>query len=293
MQGRYGYELANCDVILGTGRHCIVKLATSTRYVTPRKVAMKVAELSTSSHEEAEILFKLSHDNIVEIFDYFLFGDKSYIVLELAGNGNLRNFVRQRGRLGEVLTRKMSEQLFDGVTYLHDAATIAHCDLKCENVLVDAREDIKIADFGQAVDINENSSSTEQKSGSFSESNNNFGGGSNSYDSASTMKGLVSMGGSPAYAAPEVLDGRATDLRAADVWSAAVIIFFMLTAYLPFGCHGNKNIREAMNRPLRWPRPLKLVRKADRSLVQSVLVMEPSQRPAAREVLGELRTNSH
>lgn len=296
MQGRYGYVLSEPAVILGKGRHCVVKLATSTRYQTPRKVAIKINLPSRSSARESEILFQLNHENVVEIFDYFVFQDHSYIVLALAENGDMRNFVRQRGRLGEALALKMCEQIFEGVAYLHDTASVAHCDLKCENVLVDEREDVKIADFGLAVEIAVGSDGTSQPRRT--SNSRNHGDSQNGVpDSCSSRaesispipQGIASLGGSPAYAAPEVLDSLVTDLRAADVWSAGVITFFILTTYLPFGCYGNKNIREAMNRPLRWPRPLKQVKKSDRTFVQSALVLKPSERPTARALLERLQ----
>nr|XP_054770713.1 testis-specific serine/threonine-protein kinase 2-like [Lytechinus pictus] len=294
MQGRFGYVLSEPAVILGKGRHCVVKLASSTRYQTPRKVAIKINSPSPSSAREAEILFLLNHENVVEILDYFVFQDYSYIVLALAENGDLRTFVRHRGRLGEDLAQKMCQQIFEGVAYLHNTASVAHCDLKCENVLVDAREDVKIADFGLAVEIGPDGASKPGRTPCSTHYCNNHNGVLDSSSSSTnclscTPQGIASLGGSPAYAAPEVLDTRVTDLRAADVWSAGVITFLIFTTYLPFGCYGNKNIREAMDRTLRWPRPLKLVKQCSRNFVQSVLMLEPSKRPTARVLLERLQ----
>ncbi|XP_072180259.1 uncharacterized protein [Diadema setosum] len=293
MLGRYGYEVDDRAAPLGRGRHCIVKLATSTRHAPHRKVAIKIVNGTPTAAKEAEILFRLNHENVVEIFDYFVHNDLSYIVLALAENGNLRTFVRQRARLGQALVRKFLRQVFDAVTYLHDTAAVAHCDLKSENILVDADEDLKVSDFGLAVELGHRSSkecdsqdTLDKPSGTPTGSSNDL---INCHKNVSSCadSGTILLGGSPSYAAPEILDGcPAVDLRAADVWSAGVIAFYILTTYLPFGCHGNKNIREAMGRPLRWPRPLRQITKASRTFVQSVLVVEPSQRPTAREAFG-------
>ena len=69
------------------------------------------------------------------------------IVIELAKNGELFEYVSQGGMFKEEVARKYFHQLIEGLEYLHGQG-IAHRDLKPENLLFDENFSLKIADFG-------------------------------------------------------------------------------------------------------------------------------------------------
>ncbi|PNX72906.1 CBL-interacting serine/threonine-protein kinase 1-like protein, partial [Trifolium pratense] len=130
---------------------------------------------------------------------------KIYMVLEYVNGGELFDKISSKGKLTEAHGRKMFQQLIDGVSYCHNKG-VFHRDLKLENVLLDAKGNIKITDF--------NLSALPQHC---------------------RADGLLhTTCGSPNYVAPEILANRGYDGAKSDIWSCGVILYVILTGYLPF-----------------------------------------------------------
>ncbi|KAF8387732.1 hypothetical protein HHK36_026386 [Tetracentron sinense] len=130
---------------------------------------------------------------------------KIYMVLEFVTGGELFDRIALKGRLSEADGRKLFQQLIDGVSYCHDKG-VFHRDLKPENILVDAIGNIKISDFGLSA-----------------------------LPQHFRDDGLLhTTCGSPNYVAPEVLSNRGYDGATSDLWSCGVILYVLLTGYLPF-----------------------------------------------------------
>ncbi|MBA0739724.1 hypothetical protein Gogos_012962, partial [Gossypium gossypioides] len=127
------------------------------------------------------------------------------MVLEYATGGELFVRIASKGKLSEAEGRKFFQQLIDGVSYCHNKG-VFHRDLKLENVLIDDKGNIKISDFGLSAlpqHIRED--------------------------------GLLhTTCGSPNYVAPEILANRGYDGATSDIWSCGVILYVILTGYLPF-----------------------------------------------------------
>ncbi|KAH9766564.1 CBL-interacting serine/threonine-protein kinase 1 [Citrus sinensis] len=110
-----------------------------------------------------------------------------------------------KGRLQEAEGRKLFQQLIDGVSYCHNKG-VFHRDLKLENILLDSKGNIKISDFGLSA-----------------------------LPQHFRDDGLLhTTCGSPNYVAPEVLANRGYDGATSDIWSCGVILYVILTGYLPF-----------------------------------------------------------
>ncbi|KAJ0978617.1 hypothetical protein J5N97_014091 [Dioscorea zingiberensis] len=110
-----------------------------------------------------------------------------------------------KGKLSENEGRKLFHQLIDAVSYCHDRG-VFHRDLKGENILVDAKGNIKLSDFSLSA-----------------------------LDEHVENDGLLhTTCGSPCYVAPEVLANRGYDGAISDIWSCGVILYFILTGKLPF-----------------------------------------------------------
>jgi serine/threonine protein kinase len=111
--------------------------------------------------------------------------------------------MNDNGRLSEDQARRYFTQLLTVLEYLHSEQKVAHRDLKCENVLLDRYNNIRLIDFGlsnQFTDLNPQ---------------------------------LRTACGSPAYAAPEMIQGN-TYTYTADIWSAGILLFALVAGYLPF-----------------------------------------------------------
>ena len=165
----------------------------------------------------------VSHPNMLCLKDTFNESDGVYLVLELAPEGELFNWIVMKQKLTEVETRKIFIQLFQGVKYLvschlyyrrdehlltppQHERNIVHRDIKPENILlIDKILNIKLADFGLAKIIGEESFTT-------------------------------TLCGTPSYVAPEILEQshRRRYTRAVDVWSLGVVLYICLCGFPPF-----------------------------------------------------------
>jgi serine/threonine-protein kinase CHEK2 len=110
--------------------------------------------------QEIAVLMSVSHPNVLCLKDTFNENDGVYLVLELAAEGELFNLVVTKQKLSEEETRKIFIQLFQGTKYLHER-NIVHRDIKPENILLtDKNLSVKLADFGLAKIIGEESFTT-------------------------------------------------------------------------------------------------------------------------------------
>ncbi|CAG8462724.1 7326_t:CDS:2 [Acaulospora morrowiae] len=133
---------------LGEGTYGKVKLAT--HKLTSQKVAIKIIPKIHAENCTREIhhLRHLHHPNIISLLEIIPTESKIYMVLEYCEGGELYDFLVDRGgRLRENLARKIFGQLCRAVKYCHDRR-IVHRDLKLENILLDANNNVKLGDFG-------------------------------------------------------------------------------------------------------------------------------------------------
>jgi serine/threonine-protein kinase Chk1 len=116
---------------------------------------------------EVSLLKDMDHPNVIKLFEYNLTGELVvkrsgkciqifFIVLELVEQGDLFDLI-SNGVFNEVIARFFFLQLVQAVTYLHETAGVCHRDLKPENVLLNSQHQIKIADFGLAINQHDHS----------------------------------------------------------------------------------------------------------------------------------------
>lgn len=191
------------------GGMATVYLATDTRL--DREVALKVmhAELARDADfvsrfiGEAKSVAKLSHPNIVGVYDQAADGQYLYLAMEYVPGWTLRALLEERGWLPWQEALSVMDPVLAGLAAAHQAG-IVHRDVKPENVLITADGRVKVADFGLA--------------------------------RASAAVGNTRTGqiiGSPSYIAPEQVTGAPSDART-DVYSAGIMLFEMLTGQKPF-----------------------------------------------------------
>ena len=192
------------------GKGTFGKVKIGTHGPTSEKVAIKILEKQkikdTADIErvtrEIHILKLIRHPNIIQLYEIIETSRKLYLIMEYASGGELFDYIVNKSRLDENEACRFFHQIISGVEYIHQLG-IVHRDLKPENMLLDNDKNIKIVDFGL----------------------------SNTYNPAELLQTAC---GSPCYAAPEMIAGKKYDGLNVDLWSCGVILFAMISGYLPF-----------------------------------------------------------
>ena len=193
---------------LGKGSFARVELAT--HMAMGVKVALKIIHKPTLLKDkyfkrhllrEQKILSRLSHPNIVRLFEVCHSSDIYCLVLEYV-ESSLLDRVVAKDKLNERESQAICGQLASALDYLHDVGII-HRDLKLENVLISDADRVVLIDFGL----------------------------SNSWFSGKTMKTHC---GSAEYASPELFTKDANYGPGVDVWSFGVIMYTILVGSMPF-----------------------------------------------------------
>ncbi len=191
-----------------------------------RWVALKVLSSGLASDKafadrftrEARVLAKLNHPNIVTLHDFGQAGDYFFLLMEYVDGVNLRQAMRT-GKFTPEQALSVVPKICEALQYAHSEG-ILHRDIKPDNILLDSRGNLKIADFGIAkvVGTEADPFSTSSSSGAVT-----------ALTHASTSLGT------PQYMAPEqVTDPNKVDHRA-DIYSLGVVFYEMLTGELPTG----------------------------------------------------------
>ncbi|XP_017209739.1 serine/threonine-protein kinase BRSK2 isoform X3 [Danio rerio] len=202
---------------LGKGQTGLVKLGV--HCVTCQKVAIKIVNREKLSESvlmkverEIAILKLIEHPHVLKLHDVYENKKYLYLVLEHVSGGELFDYLVKKGRLTPKEARKFFRQIISALDFCH-SHSICHRDLKPENLLLDEKNNIRIADFGMA-----------------------------SLQVGDSL--LETSCGSPHYACPEVIRGEKYDGRKADVWSCGVILFALLVGALPFDDDNLRNLLE-------------------------------------------------
>ena len=158
---------------------------------------------------EARLLKQLSHPNLVTVHDFELAGDFVYFTMDLVDGRTLREMLNKSGPLSPSYAFTLFRQLCNGLRYAHQSGVI-HRDIKPENLLVDKEGVLKIVDFGLAK-LN--------------------GGGASTEWQTLDGRGVGTLG----YMAPEQVEKPQEVDHRADIYSAGVVLYEMLTGGLPLG----------------------------------------------------------
>jgi len=175
-----------------------------------RFVAIKVLPEVAASNEvviarferEARTIASLEHSRILPVYDFGNQDGLLYIVMRYMASGTLAD-VMSHGPLPLERANRFLSQIAEGLEYAHRKGVI-HRDIKPSNIMVDDSDDIYIADFGLAKDM----------------------------DTAASLTGEQLIG-SPAYMSPEQSQGEVLDGRT-DVYSLGVVLYQMVTGRLPY-----------------------------------------------------------
>eukprot|EP01026_Neomeris_dumetosa_P022465 TRINITY_DN1935_c0_g1_i1.p1 TRINITY_DN1935_c0_g1~~TRINITY_DN1935_c0_g1_i1.p1 ORF type:complete len:366 (+),score=35.62 TRINITY_DN1935_c0_g1_i1:80-1099(+) len=225
---------------------------------TKYPVAIKVMEkemlmkhrLEKQFCREVEIMSAMRHPNILGFYGWFHDMGRIYMVLEFALHGELYELLRKQGSFSENRSALYVAQLASALIYCHNKNVI-HRDLKPENVLVDHKEQLKLADFGWAVH---------------------------------SRKRRQTMCGTLDYLAPEMVNKQDYD-KAIDIWMLGVMFYEFLYGKPPFEKENQQDTHTAIKGcHLSFP-STPLVSDSAKDLISKILMRDPLMRLSLEQVL--------
>ena len=153
---------------------------------------------------EVDSLNKLDHPNIVKYFETYNDDNHVYLVMELVQGKQLFDTIvceEQRKTFNEQRARHYMYQVLSAIKHCH-AQGVIHRDIKPENILVTESDNIRLIDFGLSKTSN-------------------------------ALKEIQQIAGTPFYIAPEIIEKKPYGSKA-DLWSIGVVMYILLSGYMPF-----------------------------------------------------------
>ncbi|MGO5260484.1 Stk1 family PASTA domain-containing Ser/Thr kinase [Lactobacillus amylovorus] len=247
---------------LGEGGMANVYLAED--IILQRKVAVKILRLDLQNEPQTQARFQrealatseLSHPNIVSVLDVGTDHGLPYMVMEYVDGPDLKEYIRENSPLDLREVIRIMDQILSAVALAHKHNVI-HRDLKPQNILMDKRGNIKIADFGIAVALNQ-----------------------------SSITQTNSVMGSVHYMSPEQTRGGLVT-KQSDIYSLGIILYELITGTVPF--NGDTPVSVALKHA---QEPIPSIRKKDKSVPQALenvvlkaTAKDPRDRYASAQVM--------
>lgn len=233
-----------------------------------RNVAVKILRPSLTTdptflerfRNEARAVAKLSHPNIVTVYDVRQDGPTHYIVMELVEGTDLKRIIRDFGVLPVDRALNFAIQICAGIGFSHRSGLV-HADIKPQNILITKEDVVKITDFGIAQALSDTQPGQRQDM----------------------------VWGSPHYFAPEQARGEKPS-PASDVYAIGIVMFEMLTGRLPYGGATQRDLALAH---IQQPIPLvsdinPAVPEKLAQIVYKIMSKEPSARYSMADQLGHV-----
>jgi serine/threonine-protein kinase len=202
--------------LLGQGGMGAVYRAWDARLSVPVALKEMVAQPGLDPHalsqlrqqfrQEATILARLQHPNLVRVTDFFEEDDNAYLVMSFVEGDSLASRIDREGALSEEPVLTWADQLLDALSYCH-ASGVIHRDVKPQNVILRPDGQAVLVDFGLVKLWNPHDPRTR-----------------------TAMRGM----GTPEYAPPEQYDAQSahTDVRS-DIYSVGATLYHSLTGRVP------------------------------------------------------------
>lgn len=237
------------------GRALLVShLNTTDKYVMKEIRLPKSSAAIKESRQEAILLAKMKHPNIVTFREAFEADDHLYIVMEYCDCGDLLQTIKlQRGkRFPEHTILHWFVQMCLAVQHIHEKRVL-HRDIKSKNIFLTERRTIKLGDFGSARVL------------------------------SSPMAYACTYVGTPYYVPPEIWENLPYNNKS-DVWSLGCVLYEICTLKHPFQAGSWKNLIMKICHGTYSPLPSQYSYEL-RSLIKQIFRKDPRQRPSANTIL--------
>ena len=254
LDGRYALE-----TLVGSGGMADVYRAKD--QLLERTIAVKVLhqqyendkEFIERFQREAKAAARITHPNIVNVYDVGVAEGRHYIVMEYVPGRTLKDRIKEEGPVPAAEALHIARQIAGALAQAH-ANNLVHCDIKPHNILVMPDGNVKVADFGIARAVTE-----------------------------STMTYNDNIMGSVHYFSPEQARGTIITPKS-DVYSLGVVLYEMLTGRIPFD--GNTAVSIARKHLEEEPQPIHAlvpnIPPVVEALVTRMMAKDPALRPDSR-----------
>ncbi len=243
--GAGGYGRVNLYKHKVTGAIYAIKLIDKTKF--ENKIQKQLFA------REVEIMYKISHKNIVKLYSHFEDESNCYLVMEYIKRGNLFSLLQSQPNkcLDQKSIANYIVDLISSLYYLHNMnPSIIHRDIKPENLLLSDDNHLKLTDFGASNYYFQN-------------------------------KARFTTVGTRIYQSPEMLLNKGYDTRV-DIWAIGVLIFELLCGYPPFKKDNHSMEDNIINLKINWPIKMNLLGK---NLISKILKVNPENRLNLEEIL--------
>ena len=214
------------------------------------EAASRHPQLLARFHSEVRLGRQISHPNVCRVYDIGETDGVAYISMEYIDGEDLASLLRRIGRLPHDKAIEIARRLCAGLGAAHDKGVV-HRDLKPANVMIDSRGQVFITDFGLAATARE-------------------------------LKHTQLRSGTPAYMAPEQLEGREVTVRS-DLYALGLVLYEMFTGRPPF-----TKGRTPTDRPPRIDTVVKDIDVAVARTIERCLELAPHDRPSSALAVAAL-----
>lgn len=239
---------------IGKGAFAVVLNGVNNK--TREAVAVKVIDrelivkqnITRYTENELRLHSKLSHPNIVKVYDIFYLDEVIMIVMELCIMGDLYTIMKRHFVFSDEEQQRIAYELLSALDYLHQRSII-HRDIKAENVMFDQNFHPKLIDFGLARE--------------------------EAY-SRSTFVGTLD------YIAPEILKGLQYDGKKSDIWALGVTLHVIATGNFPWVTRSAvKHVFDAKHDQIEI---LNEATGVMEQIIDKCLCIDPNKRPSCSEL---------
>ena len=262
--GKGGYAKCYLLTCLNNNKEYVGKLLSKEAIKKPNK---ELDLLDTDEETKEKIILKgkknliseknihqeLSHKNIVKFHTTFEDDENLYLILEYCKNGDLNNFLDKREHLTEFEAQCYLKQIIQGLKYLHDR-NIIHRDLKLENIFLTENMEVKLGDFGLALQLKKDEENIMDKP-------------------CGTLK----------YMAPEIFEGNHS--KKSDIWALGIILYELLFGKL-FIEIDKKTIKTEIDELKKFYdyNGIRISERA-KNLILQMLEFDPKKRPSLDKII--------